>query len=198
MWNVAKSLKFAALYPKHLDLNGDHGNLLVLQKRLAWRGVSAEIVPVTKATNLEHFDFLLLGHGSKDAWSDVLRIDPELILNVGNFARSGKPLLAISSGYEYLFEELEKIKVEHGEHVSEFKESNEVVGYVNSSAVLPELSTLHQTVMTLFHGPVLAKNPELADKIIDDAGWCDVSSSNPQLRAVDELAKVSRREAFED
>jgi len=195
---VAKSLKFAALYPKHLDLNGDHGNLLVLQKRLAWRGVSAEIVPVTKATNLGHFDFLLLGHGSKDAWSDVFRIDPELILNVGNFARSGKPVLAISSGYEYLFEELEKTEVQHGEHVSEFKKRNEVVGYVNSSAVLPELSTFQQTVMTLFHGPVLAKNPELADKIIADAGWCDVSSSNPQLRAVDELAKVSRIEAFED
>lgn len=195
---MAKSLKLAALYPKHLDLNGDHGNLLVLQKRLAWRGVASEIVAVTKATNLEDFDFLLLGHGSKDAWSDVMRIDPELISKVGSFARSGKPVLAISSGYEHLFVELEKTEVEHGEHVSEFRKSNEVVGYVNSSAVLPELETLGQIVMTLFHGPVLAKNPELADKIIADAGWCDVSSSNPQLRAVDELAKVSRREAFED
>jgi CobQ-like glutamine amidotransferase family enzyme len=195
---VAKSLKLAALYPNHLDLNGDHGNLLVLQKRLAWRGVASEIVAVTKAANLEDFDFLLLGHGSKDAWSDVMRIDPELILNVGKFARSGKPVLAISSGYEHLFEELETTEVGHGEHVSDFRESNEVVGYVNSSAVLPELVILGQIVMTLFHGPVLAKNPELADRIIANAGWCDVSSSNPQLRAVDELAKVSRREAFED
>jgi CobQ-like glutamine amidotransferase family enzyme len=195
---VANSLKLAALYPQHLDLNGDHGNLLVLQKRLAWRGVASEIVAVTKATNLEDFDFLLLGHGSKDAWSDVMRIDPELILNVGKFARSGKPVLAISSGYEHLFEELETTEVGHGEHVSEFRKSNEVVGYVNSSADLSELVILGQIVMTLFHGPVLAKNPELADKIIADAGWCDVSSSNPQLRAVDELAKVSRREAFED
>lgn len=195
---MAKKLKFAALYPNHLDLNGDHGNLLVLKKRLAWRGVTAEILPVTKPTNLESFDFLLLGHGSKDAWAEVLHTDPELLVNLANLSRAGKSIMAISSGYEHLIEVLESKTVEHDEHVSEFKQIDDVVGYVNSSAVLPELRTLGQTVLTLFHGPLLAKNPDLADQIISDAGWCDVSLSNSQMNSVDEWAKTSRREAFED
>ena len=195
---MAEPLKFAALFPKHLDLNGDHGNLLVLQKRLNWRGVSAQIVPVTDSAKLERFDFVLLGHGSKDAWSEVLRIDPELMVNVANFARDGKPVLAISSGYEHLVKELEGIKVEPGEHTSEFRQTDDVVGYVNSDSGLPEIRTWLQTVMTLFHGPVLAKNNGLADKIIANAGWCDVSISSRELRQVNDLAAASCKQAFED
>ena len=195
---MAKILKFAALYPKHLDLNGDHGNLLVLQKRLAWRGVSADIVSVTKPTDLEQFDFVLLGHGSRDAWAEVLRIDPELISKVGKLVRASKSVMAISSGYELLIEELESSSVTHANHVSEFRVVDKVVGYVNSDLVLPEIQQLNQTVMTLFHGPVLAKNPELADQVISKAGWCDVAIRNIEIDSVNELASTSRRIAFED
>ena len=195
---MPETLRFAALYPKHLDLNGDHGNLLVLQKRLLWRGVEAVIVPVFKPQVLADFDFVLLGHGSKDAWAEVLRLDPDLLLRVGELVRDGKPVMAISSGYEYLIEELEGNVVEHGVHVSEFRNVDEIVGYLNTDAVLSEIRTIRQTVLTLFHGPVLAKNPDLADKIIVDARWCEVLISNSQLSSVNELAKASRRTAFED
>ena len=195
---MSRTLKFAALYPKHLDLNGDHGNLLVLQKRLQWRGVQADVIPVVKPQSLDEFDFVLLGHGTKDAWSEVLRLDPELLTNLAKLARNGKPVLAISSGYEFLIEELEATQARHGEHFSEFRNIDEIVGYVNTSVLLPEMRTIAQTTLTLFHGPVLAKNPDLADKIISAAGWCDVSIVNDQLHAVDELAKASRRTAFED
>lgn len=195
---MPKTLRFAALYPKHLDLNGDHGNLLVLQKRLLWRGVEAVIVPVFKPQDLSDFDFVLLGHGSKDAWAEVLRLDPDLLLRVGKLARDGKPVMAISSGYQYLIEELEGNVVEHGLHVSEFRNVDEIVGYVNTDSVLSEIRSIRQTVLTLFHGPVLAKNPDLADKIIIDARWCDVLISNSQLSSVNQFAKASRKIAFED
>lgn len=195
---MPKTLRFAALYPKHLDLNGDHGNLLVLQKRLLWRGVEAVIVPVFKPQDLSDFDFVLLGHGSKDAWAEVLRLDPDLLLRVGKLARDGKPVMAISSGYQYLIEELEGNVVEHVLHVSEFRNVDEIVGYVNTDSVLSEIRTIRQTVLTLFHGPVLAKNPDLADKIIIDARWCDVLISNSQLSSVNQFAKASRKIAFED
>lgn len=195
---MSKTLKFAALYPKHLDLNGDHGNLLVLQKRLLWRGVQAQIVPVVKQKSLDDFDFVLLGHGTKDAWAEVLRLDPGLLKNIAKLTRNGKPVMAISSGYELLIEELEATQAKHGDHVSEFRNIDEIVGYVNTSVLLPEMRTIAQTTLTLFHGPVLAKNPGLADKIINAAGWCDISIENDQLHAVDELAKASRRTAFED
>jgi CobQ-like glutamine amidotransferase family enzyme len=198
MWIVSKSLKFAALYPNHLDLNGDHGNLIVLQKRLLWRGVQAEIFHVEKPGTLEDFDFVLLGHGTKDAWAEVLRLDPELLTNLAQLTRKGKPVMAISSGYEYLIQEMESAQAKHAEHVSEFRNVDEIVGYINTAVVLPEIRTIRQTALTLFHGPVLAKNPGLADKIISAAGWCDVSIENNQLHVVDELAKASRRTAFED
>jgi len=198
MWIVSRILKFAALYPKHLDLNGDHGNLLVLQKRLQWRGVQADIIPVVKPQSLDVLDFVLLGHGTKDAWAEVLRLDPGLLMNLAKLTRDGKPVMAVSSGYEFLIEELESTQAKHAEHVSEFRNIDEIVGYVNTSVLLPEMRTIGQTTFTLFHGPVLAKNPDLADKIISAAGWCDVGIENNQLHAVDELAKASRRTAFED
>jgi CobQ-like glutamine amidotransferase family enzyme len=198
MWNVARTLKLAALYPEHLDLNGDHGNLLVLQKRLAWRGTSSEIVSVTQPTDLEVFDFLLLGHGSKDAWAEVLRIDPELISKIGLLTRDGKAVLAINSGYGHLVQELDSTNLKYGQHVSEFQLVDDVVGYVNSDLDLPAIQTFGNTVLTLFHGPVLAKNPELADMIIKQAGWCDVDLSSNELTTVSELARASRKAAFED
>jgi CobQ-like glutamine amidotransferase family enzyme len=198
MWIVPRTLKFAALYPKHLDLNGDHGNLLVLQKRLQWRGIEAEVLPVIKVQDLAEFDFILLGHGTNDAWSEVLKLDPELLSRVADFSRAGKPVMAISSGYEHLIQKLEPAKLQHSEHVSEFREVDGVVGYLNTYVVLPEVRTISQTLLTLLHGPLLAKNPELADKIISDAGWCDVGVTNNQINSVDELAIASRRIAFED
>lgn len=195
---MSNSLKFAALYPNHLNLNGDHGNLLVLKKRLLWRGVQVDIVPVIKAQDLADFDFVLLGHGSKAAWSEVLQIDPELLKKVGELTRAGKSVMAVSSGYECLIEELEGSVAEHAAHLSEFRNVGQIVGYVNTDVVLTEFRTIGKTVLTLFHGPVLAKNPDLADKIISDAGWCEVSVTNTQLKSMDELAKASRRTAFED
>lgn len=195
---MSRDLRFAALYPNHLDLNGDHGNLLVLQKRLKWRGVTAVIENVVQPIDLSDFDFVLLGHGSKDAWSQVLKLDTDLLHKVGKQSRDGKPVMAIGSGYEYLIAELDGNVLEHASHVSEFKTADEIVGYVNSDVLLPDIHMIRQTVMTLFHGPVLAKNPDLADRIISDANWCDISISNSQLNSVNELAKASRKTSFED
>lgn len=195
---VSKVLKFAALYPDHLDLNGDHGNLLVLKQRLKWRGVQADIIQVDRPVDLDSFDLVLLGHGSTDAWLDVQRMDPHLVTNVAALVRAGKPVMAVSSGYERLITELESISIDRCERVSEFRDIDGVVGYVNSDAVLPEIRTVMNCVLTLFHGPVLAKNPQLADKIISSANWANIDDKSVELNTVDELAKASRRIAFED
>jgi CobQ-like glutamine amidotransferase family enzyme len=156
------------------------------------------MVSVTQPMDLEAFDFLLLGLGSNDAWAEVLRIDPELISKIGLLARDGKAVLAINSGYGHLVQEFDPTDLKHGEHVSEFQLVDDVVGYVNSDLDLPAIQTFGNTVLTLFHGPVLAKNPELADMIIKQAGWCDVNLSSNELVTVSELARASRKTAFED
>jgi CobQ-like glutamine amidotransferase family enzyme len=197
MWNVSKSLKLAVLYPGHLNLNGDAANFEVLQRRLEWYGVTSEVHSVLKPTNLQNFDYVLLGHGSPDAWIQLESIDPDLISDVVRLVRANVPVLAVSSGYEILLEAINSSTTKHVERVSEFRESNGVVGYVNSDAQLPEITWVEKSLMTLFHGPVFAKNPELADKFLGEVIHSSKMQSS-KLNYVDVLASASRRIAFED
>ena len=194
---MSKTVKLAVLYPGHLNLNGDAANFDVLQRRLEWSGVSSEIHHIEKPTNLEKFDHVLLGHGSHDAWSQLADFDPDLIPNVVRLVRAGVPVMAVSSGYEILFEALNGSTTKHAERVSEFKDSDGVVGYVNSEAQLPEITWVENSLLTLFHGPVFAKNPDLADKFLGDV-LASTKSASSELSYVNDLATASRRIAFED
>jgi CobQ-like glutamine amidotransferase family enzyme len=59
------------------------------------------------------------------------------------------------------------------------------------------VSWYKNALLTQLHGPVLAKNPELADEIISSNGWADIALRSQELDAVDELAAQSRKTAFE-
>lgn len=194
---MSKTFKLAVLYPRHLNLNGDAANFDVLQRRLEWSGFSAEIHQIQEPTRLEPFDYVLLGHGSSDAWKELADIDPDLIPSLVKLVRAGVPVMAVSSGYEFLFEAIHESTTKHAERVSEFKEFEGVVGYVNSESQLPEITWVENSLLTLFHGPVFAKNPELADRFLGVALTSSKSSSS-ELSYVNNLAAASRRIAFED
>jgi len=197
MWIVSKSIRLAALYPNHLNLNGDLANLLVLQKRLEWYGLEADVVYVEKPTDLTKFDVVLLGHGSRDAWSQLEDIDPELIPSVASLVSAGKKVMAVSSGYELLIEAIDGLVVKHSERVSEFRSHEEIVGYVNSEAELEPIRWINDSLFTLFHGPVFAKNPDLADKFLGSL-ITGLSATNEHFSKISDLAEVSRKTAFED
>jgi CobQ-like glutamine amidotransferase family enzyme len=197
MWIVSKSIRLAALYPNHLNLNGDLANLLVLQKRLEWYGLAADVVYVEKASDLTKFDVVLLGHGSRDAWAQLEDIDPELIPSVASLVSAGKKVMAVSSGYELLIEAIDGLVVKHSERVSEFRSHEDIVGYVNSEAELEPIRWISDSLFTLFHGPVFAKNPDLADKFLGSL-ITGLSATNEHFSKISELAEVSRKTAFED
>jgi len=195
---VSKVIKIAALFPKHLNLNGDHGNLLVIEKRLKWSGVTAEIVPVTSTERLSEFDFVLCGHGSKAAWADVTRLDPSFVKNLVAFIESGKTALVVASAYDLISEALSGLHRTSIEHRSEFVETEGgEVGYLNSDSSNKELQWHKNTLLTLLHGPVLVKNPALADELIHRMG-IEVNSDSKEFSKIDELAEASRRIAFEN
>jgi len=194
---VSKSIRLAALYPNHLNLNGDLANLLVLQKRLEWYGLEADVVYVEKPTDLTKFDVVLLGHGSRDAWAQLEDIDPELIPSVASLVSAGKKVMAVSSGYELLIEAIDGLVVKHSERVSEFRSHEEIVGYVNSEAELEPIRWINDSLFTLFHGPVFAKNPDLADRFLGSL-ITGLSATNGHFSKISELAEVSRKTAFED
>jgi CobQ-like glutamine amidotransferase family enzyme len=197
MWIVSKVIRLAALYPNHLNLNGDLANLSVLQKRLDWHGVEAEVVYVKKSTDLTKFDVVLLGHGSRDAWAQLEDMNPELIPSVAALVLSGTKVMAVSSGYEILSEAIEGVVVKHSERVSEFRNHDGIVGYVNSEAELEPIRWIQNSLFTLFHGPVFAKNPDLADKFLGSLIE-GLEPKNEHFSKISELAEVSRKTAFED
>ena len=194
---MSKVIRLAALYPNHLNLNGDFANLAVLKKRLEWYGVEAEVVYVSKSTDLTKFDVVLLGHGSRDAWAQLEDIDPELIPSVAALVSNGTKVMAVSSGYEILREAIEGLVVKHSERVSEFRNHDGIVGYVNSEAELEPIRWIQNSLFTLFHGPVFAKNPDLADKFLGSL-IAGLEPKNENFSKISELAEVSRKTAFED
>ena len=195
---MSKVIRLAALYPNHLNLNGDLANLAVLKKRLEWYGLASEVVEVEKPTDLSSFDVVLLGHGSRDAWAQLEVIDPSLVSSVAELVGSGTRVVAVSSGYEILIEAIEGEVVKHSERVSEFRDYEGIVGYVNSEAVLEPIKWIEKSLFTVLHGPVFAKNPDLADKFLGSliAGVAD--TQNEHFAKVNELAEASRKTAFED
>ena len=195
---MSKVIKLAALFPNHLNLNGDLGNLLVIQKRLQWSGVAAEIVPVTSKASLSEFDFVIAGHGSKAAWADVIRLDPFFVKNLVSFIESGNTALLVASAYDLMSEALTGLQSELKEHRSEFvKTEDGIVGYLNSDSSNKELQWHKNALLTLLHGPVLAKNPALADELIHRMG-IEVNSDSNEFSKIDELSEASRRIAFEN
>ena len=195
---MSKVIRLAALYPNQLNLNGDLANLLVLQKRLDWFGIAAEVVHVEKPTDLSAFDVVLLGHGSRDAWAQLEEIDPALIASVASLVKAGAKVMAVSSGYELLVEAIEGVVVKHSERVSEFRDQDGIVGYVNSEAELELIRWIENSLFTLFHGPVFAKNPDLADKFLASLIAGVAGTQNEYFAKVSELAEASRKTAFED
>jgi len=193
---VSNKVSFGTFYPDDLNLNGDQANLLVLTKRLEWRGVSSELVSVTGKSDLTKIDFLFIGHGSAAAWESLLKKDKALFSAAIAFMNSGKPLMAVSSGYLELLNALGEGN-QQGEHRSEFIEIDGVVGYLNSPTQVPMLVRRGASILTMLHGPVFAKNPDLVDELISSQGWADIDLRSEELDRVDALAAISRKTAFE-
>jgi len=42
------------LYPRHMNIYGDTGNVIVLRQRLRWRGIDSRVVPIDVGDPLPH------------------------------------------------------------------------------------------------------------------------------------------------
>jgi lipid II isoglutaminyl synthase (glutamine-hydrolysing) len=60
-------MKLIHLYPREMNIYGDTGNVVVLARRLKWRGRPVEIAPVSVGEPLPHDADILLGGGGQDA-----------------------------------------------------------------------------------------------------------------------------------
>jgi CobQ-like glutamine amidotransferase family enzyme len=71
-----RPLRIAHLYPSLLNVAGDGGNLIALQRRAQWRGIPVEIVAVEKGEvpDFRTFDIVLF-HGGQDVEMAVAAAD---------------------------------------------------------------------------------------------------------------------------
>ena len=98
-------IRICHLYPDALNLYGDRGNVLCMQKRLLWRGIECETesLLVGERKDLSGFDLFFMG-GGQDFEQEVLLSDlqgqngREIKAAIGD----GKTFLCICGGYQIM------------------------------------------------------------------------------------------------
>ena len=227
----SSAVRLAVVYPELLGTYGDGGNALVLAQRLRWRGIRAEVVPVSDDVP-DSADLYLLG-GGEDAAQVLATSRLRRSVGLRRAVQRGTPILAVCAGLQVLGERfvgtdgpessglgLLDVTTKRlptravGEIVAapDFPLLHEpLTGFENhrgSTHLGPEAAPLGRVrtgvgngagdasegaiqgrvVGTYLHGPVLARNPELADLLL---GWA-IGEALPPL-PVPELTELRRR-----
>ena len=107
-------LTLAHLYPREMNIYGDTGNVVVLAKRLQWRGREARVVAVNVGDPLPNDTDILLGGGGQDAAQgeladDFLARGPQLRA----MADDGVVMLTICGSYQLLGHEFVTVDGNH-------------------------------------------------------------------------------------
>jgi CobQ-like glutamine amidotransferase family enzyme len=221
------------LFPELTDVNGDAQNALVLARRAAWAGESADVVPVPVGGHapIARPAAVILGSSTDSALPRVREALETVRSALEGWLADGVVVLAIGTGLELLAnrivldgEVLDGLGLIAGESaplaarvaddlVVDAPEAR-LVGYENHARGLrledgvEPLGTVVRGVGdgrgtdgvrsgsllgTRLHGPLLAKNPALADVLLARAFGHPVTPSGPAAEAADAAAAVVRR-----
>ncbi len=215
------NLRICHLYPDLLNLYGDNGNVICLQKRLAWRGISSTVTGLSVGDTLhaQDFDLFFMGGGQDFEQSVLLKDAGENKRDaIKEAIEDDKVFLTICGGYQILGK---YYKTQSGDHLEFmgcldlYTESGEdrmignylfvcdelvergaaqphIVGFENHAGktflgegVKPlgkvlsghgnngqdgyEGAVYRNVYGTYSHGPVLPKNPDFCDLLLEKA-----------------------------
>jgi CobQ-like glutamine amidotransferase family enzyme len=99
------ALKVCALYPELMNIYADRGNLLLLERRCAWRGIGFELTPATLGDRIDpdaHDLFYLGGGQDRDqelCAHDLVETKRDALHAA---AAAGRLVLGICGGYQLL------------------------------------------------------------------------------------------------
>ena len=96
-----KTIHIVHLYPKEMNIYGDNGNLLVLKKRLEWRGIPVQVHKVGVGDPFPKYVHLVLGGGGQDkGQSDIADDLQRKSTKLKEYAEMGVPMLMICGMYQ--------------------------------------------------------------------------------------------------
>lgn len=98
-------LKLAWLYPEYLNLYGDQGNIICLQKRAEWRHITLQVDKISLQDEFKAaaYDLVFMG-GGQDQEQEALHQDllENKATDLRKYIRSGGVMLTICGGYQLL------------------------------------------------------------------------------------------------
>jgi CobQ-like glutamine amidotransferase family enzyme len=98
-----KELVLVHLYPREMNIYGDTGNVVVLRKRLEWRGLPVRVVAVSVGDPLPRDADILLGGGGQDAAQGEIGADfAARGAELRAMADDGVVMLTICGSYQML------------------------------------------------------------------------------------------------
>jgi CobQ-like glutamine amidotransferase family enzyme len=141
----------AHLYPDYLNIYADRGNMAVLDRRAAWRGIGFDYrtVSVGETPTPGEADLYYVGGGQD---REQALIAPDLAAKGPALAEAvagGAALLAVCGGYQLL--------------------GRVAAGFGNNGEDGLEGCRVGRAIGTYLHGPLLPRNPWLADWLIAEA-----------------------------
>lgn len=99
------TINICYLYPDLLNLYGDRGNVIAIQKRCEWSGIQTNVyhVSIGDSFDAEKYDMVFIG-GGQDREQELLLPDlmNEKASEITNYIESGKVSLSICGGYQLL------------------------------------------------------------------------------------------------
>ena len=163
-----RGLRIVHLYPELLNLYGDSGNILVLRRRLEWRGMRADVqeVHVGEAPSFQGADIAFIGGGSDREQRIVCESLLAARSELHAFVEDGGVLLAVCGGYQLLGERY--LMGDERTHLGLGVEplGRVAYGHGNDGESGYEGCRYKNVMGTYVHGPLLPKNPDVADWLL--------------------------------
>ncbi|TLM73556.1 type 1 glutamine amidotransferase [Pseudarthrobacter sp. NamB4] len=95
------TIKVAQLYPRDMNIYGDWGNALVLQRRIGWHGYTPELVEYNVGDEFPEDVDIIVGGGGQDSGQLVIQDDLQARAGVlKDLAEDGAPMLLICGLYQ--------------------------------------------------------------------------------------------------
>ncbi len=94
-------IKILHLYPKEMNLYGDHGNVLAIKRRCEWRNIDVEVIEHEPDNKIPKDIDIIFGGGGQDSGQGIIEDDlQEIAPKLKDMIEDGVPCLVICGLYQ--------------------------------------------------------------------------------------------------